>query len=220
MIVVPHRQRIGWVLISALVACATVPSASRYRLAHSGSHWDVANGARVFDDVRTQYPDFFAVVLDPERADEPDIRVLRADLEREPTDSRNFDALNALAIAYFEYNYRAEAVRGDGLGYLSLSFQSAKLLAIPWRAYGLNRDAHLRDAILDFFEDAGSGEKLGTAATAPRVIEIVASLESKERDLTRRARIRAIADAIEGRARSEAATAPDPAIGSGAPSSP
>jgi len=194
-----HRRCTAWVLAFLFVACATQSDPSRYRLAHSGSHWDVADGKRVFESVRSRYPDFFEVVLDPERGDDPDIRTLRADLEREPADRRNFDALNALAIAYFEYNYRAEAARGDGLGYLSRSFQSAKLLAIPWRSYSLQSDPGLRDAILDFFEDAGRGEKLGTAATAPRLIEIVASLEAKEADPARRARIRAIAEAIRAR---------------------
>lgn len=194
-----HQRCIGLLLVLAFVSCTTNSSLSRCRLVHSGGHWDVAEGDRVFDGVRMHYPEFFDVVLDPQRRDEPDIRVLRSDLERAPTDRHNFDALNALAIAYVEYNYRAEAVRGDGLGYLSLSFQSAKLLAIPWRAYSINPDPGLRDAILDFFEDAGSGEKLGTAATAPRVIEIVASLEGKEAGPTRQARIRAITAGIRAR---------------------
>jgi hypothetical protein len=60
---------------------------------------------------------------------------------------------------------------------------------VPWRAYGEIRDPRLRDAILDFFEDAASGEKLGTAGTAPRVSRVVASLERKEPDPARRGRI-------------------------------
>ena len=43
------------------------------------------------------------------------------------------------------------------------------------------------EAILDFFEDASRGEKLLSAATAPRVAQIVASLARKESDPGRRA---------------------------------
>ena len=63
---------------------------------------------------------------------------------------------------------------------MSDNFRAAKLLALPWQAYGRVEDGALRDAILDFFEDAGSGEKLATARTAPRLARIVASLEEKE----------------------------------------
>lgn len=196
-------QRCVAVLVAAgvAVACATRPEPRRYRLASSGDHWDVVNGDRVVDDLLPRYAEFFAVVLDPAQSAEPKVQALRDDLERRPTDRRNYDALNSLAIAYFEFNYRAEAERGSGLDYLGRSFQSAKLLAVPWRAYSVTGDPELRDAILDFFEDAGSGEKLGTAGTAPRVIRIVESLEAKEGDPGRRTRIRSIANGI--RARSE-----------------
>jgi hypothetical protein len=103
-------------------------------------------------------------------------------------DRRNFDALNSVAVAYFELNYRAEADRGGG-SYLGASFRTAHLLAVPWRAYSEIEDPALRDAILDFFEDAGSGEKLGTASTTSRLASIVASLEQKEPDPARRERI-------------------------------
>jgi hypothetical protein len=168
---------------------APIGSPARYRLAGSGSHWDVAGEDRVVEDLLPRYPDFFAVVLDPNESREPDLRPLRDDLERAEVDRRNFDALNAVAIAYFELNYRAESGRG-GDRYFADSFRAAKLLAVPWRAYGVIHDASLRDAILDFFEDAATGEKLLARATAGRVAEIVASLESKESDPVRRARIR------------------------------
>ena len=53
------------------------------------------------------------------------------------------------------------------------------------------------DAILDFLEDAGVGGKLLTRATAPRLARVVASLERKERDPARAARIRSIAAELE-----------------------
>jgi hypothetical protein len=189
--------------VAAAGACATPPDPQRYRLAHSGEHWDRVGDDRVFEDLRPRYPEFFAAILDPDRQDEPNVQELRGDLERQPTDRRSYDALNALAIAYFEINYRAESGRGEGFGYLARSFQSAKLLAVPWRAYSITVDPRLRDAILDFFEDAGSGEKLGSSSTAPRVVEIVSSLARKEDDAERRARIRAIAEAIRTRSGSD-----------------
>jgi hypothetical protein len=129
--------------------------------------------------------------MDPEREEEFNLKELRDDLERAPTDRRNYDALNALAIGYFELNYRATVHRGGPM-YLADSFRSAKFLAVPWRAYGLISDGSLRGAILDFYEDAASGEKLGSASTAPRLLDVVASLERKEDDSARRERIRSI----------------------------
>ncbi|MFQ5418651.1 MAG: hypothetical protein ACE5FL_16610 [Myxococcota bacterium] len=183
-------------LCAFAAACANAAGADRYRLADSGSHWDVAGDDRVLEAIRPRYSEFFAVILDPSKARMPDLRALRSDLEHQPVDRRNFDALNALAIAYFESNYRAEASRGDGLVYLALSQRSAKLLAVPWRAYGETDDDGLRDAILDFFEDAGTGEKLFAADTAPRLERIVASLERRENDEARRRRIRSLAAAL------------------------
>jgi hypothetical protein len=69
-------------------------------------------------------------------------------------------------------------------------------VAVPWRAYGETDDPALRSAILDFFEDAGSGQKIGSAATAPRLVRIVESLEKKEQDRDRLARIQAISAGI------------------------
>ncbi len=185
-------------LVLALVlGCASAPGPRSYRLGGTGSHWADTEDRSVVAELRERYPEFFAVVLDPGARREPDLRPLRDDLEHQPVDRRNYDALNALAIAYFELNYRAEANRG-GRGYLGSSFQTARLLAVPWRAYGEVEAPGLRDAILDFYEDAGSGEKLGTAATAPRLARIVADLERKEEDPGRRERIAALAASLRG----------------------
>ena len=176
------------------------PDPLRYRLGSSGSHWDVAGHDPVLEDVRPRYPEFFEVVLDPARSQEPDVRRIRLDLERKPVDRRNYDALNALAMGYFELNYRSEASRHSGeVGFLSAGFRSASLLAIPWRAYGEIEDGPLRDAILDFFEDAGTSRKLGAQATAGRLARVVASLARKEPDPARRARIEALAAQLEER---------------------
>jgi hypothetical protein len=170
----------------------------RYRLANSGTHWDVVGDDRVFDDLLPRYRDYFAVVLDPERSDEPPLRGLRDDLEHRPADRRNFDALNALAIGYFEFNYRGEAAREEGgVAFLTGGFRSAHILAIPWRAYGEIEDPRLRDAILDFYEDAGTGTKLGASATAGRLARIVGSLVAKEPDGGRRQRIETLAGRLE-----------------------
>jgi len=183
-------------LVVLSVACAEPPDPMSYRLAHSGDHWDVASGVRIVDDLRERYPEFFEVILDPGNTRDPDLRPLREDLEREPVDRRNYDALHAVAIGYFELNYRADANRG-GATYLGDSFRAAKLVAVPWRAYSRLQDGALRDAILDFFEDAGSGEKLGTAATASRLGPIVASLAAKETsDPERRQRIEGLAERL------------------------
>jgi hypothetical protein len=179
------------------LACASDPGSdspadpARYRLSASGERWDVAGSDRVLDDVQPRYPEFFAVILDPSRGDEPNLRELRDDLERSPVTRRNYDALNAVAIGYFELNARAERNRG-GETYLVDSTRAAKLVAVPWRAYGEVRDPALRAAILDFFEDAASGEKLLSGRTAGRLTRVVASLEPKEEDPARQERIRVI----------------------------
>ncbi len=183
--------------LAAGVACATGGGASdplRYRLGGSGTHWDVSGTDRVIDDLLPRYPEYFEVLLDPSRSDEPPVKRLRQDLEHRPVDRRNFDALNAVAVGYFEMNYRGESLRGGGdMGFLSAGFRSAKLVAIPWRAYGEIEDPALRSAILDFFEDVGSGAKLGASTTAGRLARIVESLERKEDDPERLRRIREIA---------------------------
>jgi len=189
-----RRARIALLALPLALSpgCAPEPAVERYRLGGSGAHWDVAGDDAVVEDLLPRYPDYFDVVLDPGAGHEPDLRRLRADLEHTPADRRNYDALNALAIGYFELNYRAQSDRG-GERYLSDSFRAAQLLAVPWRAYGEVSDPALRDAILDFFADAGSGEKLETAGTAGRLVDVVSSLAAKEGDPARRARIRALA---------------------------
>ncbi len=174
------------------------PDPLRYRLAGSGSHWDVVGDDRVLDDLQPRYPKFFAVLLDPSRSDEPDLLELREDLEHAPVDRRNYDALNAIAIAYYEMNYRGEASRlRANVEFLSAGFRAAKIVAVPWRAYGEIADPELRDAILDFFADVASGEKLATRRTRGRITRIVASLEPKEPDGGRRERIRDILRTLE-----------------------
>lgn len=165
---------------------STLPE--RYRLANSGTHWDEAGQDRVVDDLLPRFPTFFAVILNPADSREPDLREIRDDLERNPATRRNFDALNAVAIGYFELNYRAQSGRG-GARYLSDSLRATKLLAVPWRAYGEVTDPRVRDAILDFFEDAATGEKLSSRETAGRIEPIVAALVRKEPDPERRRRI-------------------------------
>ena len=204
MIDVGTRSRVGavatagWVAfaIGVVAACGQdvaphqiePPSPERYRLAHSGTHWDEAGRDRVVEDLLPRYPAYFDVILDPSDTREPDLREIRDDLERNDVDRRNFDALNAIAVGYFELNYRAQSDRG-GSRYLSDSFRAAKLLAVPWRAYGEVEDPRVREAILDFFEDAATGEKLSARETAGRIRPIVAALERKESDPERQRRI-------------------------------
>lgn len=192
------RRTVVWALLAGgllAMACAK-PSPLRYRLSGSGTHWDSVGRDRVLEDLRPRYPELFEVALDPSVIQDFDVRLIRADLEHQPVDRRNFDALNSLAIVYFELNYRAEEDRG-GAHYLANSFRSAKILALPWKAYGEVPDPGLRDAILAFFEDVASGEKLHSAGTRSRLASIVASLERKEDDPARLARIRALVARLE-----------------------
>ena len=182
----------------ALLACAgargpDTASAARYRLGQSGAEWTRSGDDRVLDDLRPRHPNFFARVFDQKSKDDIDLRTLRDDLERAPVDRRNYDALNALAIGYFELNARAEELRGSGnTAYLGGSMQVAKLAGVPWRAYREIQEPALRDAILDFFADAARGEKPGTARTNARLASIVDSLAKHELDPARHARIREI----------------------------
>lgn len=198
-------ERLVWLWLSVCCAACVSQDPLRYRLAGSGENWADADGGEVVDELRQRYPDFFAVVLDPATTRDPDLRPIRRDLEHAPVDRRNYDALNAVAVAYFELNYRAEADRA-GSSYLGASFRTAHLAAVPWRAYSEIDDPALRDAILDFFEDAGLGGKLGTAGTRGRLADIVASLEAKEPDRQRRERIAQLAAAL--RAQPQAGSAP------------
>jgi hypothetical protein len=192
-------------VLAALLSagCAFTPDAGamRYRLAGSGTHWDVVGEDPVLDDLLPRYPAFFEVILDPARTDEADLLPLRDDLEADPVSRRNYDALNAVAVGYFELNYRGEAARvgesTSGVGFLTAGFRAAHLLGIPWRAYGDIEDAELRDAILDFFTDAASGTKLATARTVGRLERIVGSLAAKEDDPQRSARIEHLVGEIQ-----------------------
>jgi hypothetical protein len=185
------RPLAGLLALHALACAGTgpAPAPDRYRLAKGGEHWGIAGDDRVLADVQLRYPEFMRKVFDPAERGDLDVRPMRQDLEHLPVDRRNFDALNAVAISYFVLTDRAEAQLG-GPGYFDDSFRAAKLLALPWKAYGAVSDPALRDAILDFFEDAGSGDKLDASSTAPRLAGIVASLEAKESDDARRERIR------------------------------
>ena len=178
-------------------ACASADP-HRYRLTASGEQWYVAGGDRVLDDLAPRYPDYFEVILDPGRSDEPSLLELRDDLERDPTDRHSYDALNAIAIGYFEINQRSELARSRGdVEFLTGGMRAAHLAAVPWKAYGLVQEPALRDAILDFYEDAGTGDKPGARKTAGRLVRIVASLAAKEPDPARRARIEALAARLD-----------------------
>src|SRR5690606_4506739 len=154
-----------------------------------GTHWDRVGDDAVVEDLLPRYPEYFDVILDPGDTRDPDLAPLRDDLESRPVDRRNYDALNAIAIGYFELNFRAQEDRG-GSRYLGDSLRAVRLLAVPWRAYGLVDEPALRDAILDFFEDAATSEKLHARETAGRLARVVESLATKERDPKRLARIR------------------------------
>ena len=185
------------------LACGPSRPPLGYDLAGSGSGWRQAAGLPVLEQ---RYPEFFEVILDASDSREPDLRPVRRDLEQAPVDRWNYAALHAIAIAYFELNYRAETTPEDGL-YLGNSFRAAHLVAVPWRAYSIVDDPALRDAILDFFEDVGSGDKPGTARTAHRLASTVASLEPKETDPARKQRIRDISSGLAARA--------EPGVGGG-----
>ena len=67
--------RLGLAL--AWLACAANgPDPARYRLAHSGAHWDRRGDDPVFASLQPSYPAFFDVILNPSRTEEPDLRPL------------------------------------------------------------------------------------------------------------------------------------------------
>ncbi|MBW2274766.1 MAG: hypothetical protein JRG96_15975 [Deltaproteobacteria bacterium] len=178
-------------LVALLLSCT---DSERYRLAGSGAEWRSSGSDEILADLQPRYPDFFAVVLEPSRTQDLEILKIREDLE-EGHGRAPFDALNAVAVAYFELNSRAERGLEDETGgarYLVDSFRATKLLSIPWRAYADIEDPRLRDAILDFYEDIARGEKRDAGASALRITRTVASLEKKEADPARLARIRGL----------------------------
>ncbi len=197
------RAPCSLVCLALLLACA---SPQRYRLSNSGEEWRSAGSDAVLADLQPRYPEFFAVVLDPRQTHDLDILQVREDLE-EGSGREPYDALNAVAVAYFELNSRAQRGLEDdtaGAHYFADSFRAAKLLSIPWRAYASLEDPLLRDAVLDFYEDIGRGGKRDAATTAPRITRTVESLEKKETDPARLARIRALGErlrALEAAAR-------------------
>ena len=180
-----------WLLLAGVLGCAGGPSdVEGYRLSQSGSGWTAKGADHVLDDLQPRYPEFFEVVLDPERSDDPPTEAVRDDLEKTPVDRANFDALNAVAIGYYEMNQRGERAREKGdIEFMSAGFRAAKIVAVPWRAYHEIEDPALRDAILDFFEDVSTGEKADSARTRGRLARIVESLREQETDPARRARI-------------------------------
>ena len=172
------------------------PNGEGYRLVDSGSHWEVSEGKHLLDDLKQRYPEFFELIFDPVTNRVPELKDLRADLEHHPVDRRNFDALNAIAIGFFEISYRAEAQKGSGLHYMGQSFRAARVAAVLWRAYGEASDFRLRDAIIDFFEDAANGQKLGARTTARTLAQMVASIQRQEKDPVRAARLRRAVHAL------------------------
>ncbi len=172
-------------IMALACSAASPPSPECYRLRESTVAVTIEE---IPADLRERYPEFFAVVMDPSNFSDPDLLTLRDDLEREPISRTNYDSLNSIALAYFAVNLRAETERG-GENYLRNSFRAAKLIAVPWRAYGTTPNPSLRSAILDFFEDIASGAKRQSRRTAARVGRIVSSLEKEEEDPERRARI-------------------------------
>jgi len=182
----------------ALAACAAPAGPTgveRYRLTGPDPGQDGSADGTLLEELRSRYPVLLRQVFDPDLRGDLDLRAVRRDLEHVPVDRRNFDALNAVAISYFELDQRARLDPG-GPAYFDHSFRAAKLLAVPWRAYGAVAEPALRGAILDFFEDAGADGKRHGAATAARLGPIVTSLEAQEDDPGRRARIRSLARSL------------------------
>ncbi|MBW2245392.1 MAG: hypothetical protein JRH01_25775 [Deltaproteobacteria bacterium] len=195
-----HSRTIALFLMLNLAAgCASPPPLDpmKYRLADTGSGWEVAGADRVLEDLAPRYPDFFEVVLDRSHSEDPPTGDLRDDLEKQPVDRSNYDALNAIAIGYYEMNHRGELARESGdVAFISAGFRAAKLVAVPWRAYMEIEDLALRTAIVEFFEDVATGEKQDSARTMGRLAKIVESLEPKEDDLALRTRLEQLTERL------------------------
>ena len=78
------------------------------------------------------------------------------------------------------------------LGSLRLSLRSAKVCAELPGVYDTTADPRLRDAILDFFEDAARRERSSPRTTPQRLAPLVESLGCGESDRQRIARIRSL----------------------------
>jgi hypothetical protein len=146
-----------------------------------------------------RYPELFAVLERGYGTEDADVRVVRADLVRDPSDASSYDALNSVAVVFFELHRRAERSRaGNGLGFLGSSFRATKVMAVPWRAYGDVKDTRLRSSIVDFFEDLLLGNKAGMRASRGRFTPTVESLLKWEDDPALRSRIESlVAEASE-----------------------
>lgn len=193
---------VGMIAVVAITTALTIacspaqPNVKTYRLRNSGADWHIAGRDAVLVDLEPRYPEFFEVILDPAQMHDPPILELREDIEADGDGRERYDALNAVAIAYFELNSRAQRGLEDetaGANYFANSFRATKLLSIPWRAYADIESAGLRDAILDFYDDIARGEKRDAKTTAPRITGLVMTLEKKESEPTRLARIREMA---------------------------
>ena len=161
---------------------------SRYRL---GDGTPNSDDETLFGELEPRYREFFVAALDPAGRCEPVHETLRADLEREPVDRRCFDSLNALALAYFRM-HAARLNPESRLGSLRLSLRSAKVCAELPGVYDKTADSRLRDAILDFFEDAARRERTSPRTASRRLAPLVESLGREESDPARIARIRSL----------------------------
>jgi hypothetical protein len=175
--------------ILLLLGCATVNGGATEDDVYPLSGVRKVRDTSTARQARVDYPDVFAVVDDPSRTEEIDPRPLRDDLTRAPVEAKNYRALWAAAVAFFELHARAERNRGRP-GYFAYSFQATKMVAIPWRPYGEISDPALRSAILAFYEDVLFGDKPGLAAVRGRYTKIVAALGEKETDPELQERIR------------------------------
>ncbi len=160
----------------------------RYRLGDGAFDSD---DETLFRELEPRYREFFVAALDTSGRHEPALGTLRADLERDPVDRRCFDSLNALALAYFRM-HAARLKPASRLGSLRLSLRSAKVCTELPGVYDKTADPRLRDAILDFFEDAARRERTRPRTTPQRLAPLVESLGHGESDQQRIARIRSL----------------------------
>ena len=107
-------------------------------------------------------------------------------------DRRNFDALNAVAIAYFELNYRAEAAacRVEAASSSSSGLSRAPICSRCRGARTGRLEATPCAMRPRFLRRRRHRDKLSTARTIGRLEAIVGSLSTKEPDPRRATRIR------------------------------
>lgn len=183
-----------------LAACHSSPQGSAapgpgYRFRDVHEPIETAEAARLSG----KYLEFFEVLTAGYATEDADVRVVRADLVREPTDPSSYDALNAIAVVFFELHRHAERARGGGGSvFLRANFRATKVMAVAWRAYGEVDDPRLRSSILDFYEDMLLGDKPGLRAVRGRFTPTVESLLKWETEPELRARIEGlVAEASE-----------------------